>query len=238
MPINKELFSIGALFKKIIRQEIGEIHTSIPAKIEKVNTNNTVDVIPLIKNKNLDGEYVSLPVISNVPVRFFRNSVALMSIPINKGDNGTLVFAERSIKNWQLSGGIQSPEDDRKFNLTDCYFTVDLMKDGDGISFDANLNIIFNNAKIVIKPTGEINVENSNGHVKIEENGNIEVEGPTIQLGNSAVEKAVLGNTLETLLNIFIGVYNGHTHTSDGTPPTQLATPLAGTELSSKVKVK
>jgi hypothetical protein len=239
MPVDKEQFSVGNLFKRAIKNEIAKIHTSIPAEVTKINTNNTVDVRPLIKDKNLKGELVSLPVISEVPIQFFRDTDLLIAIPIRVGMTGSLHFAERSIKNWQLDGGQQAPEDNRRFNLTDCYFSTGLMKNGDGPSFDANLNIIFKDAKIVITPTGEINVENSLGHFTIKADGKIEVEGPEIKLGSGATNPAVLGTLLQASFDAFVGIYNTHTHMASGMPPqAPLAAPLNPVSLSTKVKVE
>lgn len=238
MSINKEQFSIGNLFKRIIKEEISKIHTSIPAEIVAVNSNNTVDVRPLINDKNLKGEYVALPVISNVPVKFNRNSTVLISIPLNVKDTGELTFAERSIKNWQLTGGKQNPEDNRRFNLTDCYFSVGLMKDADGITFDENLNIIFNDSKIRIKPSGEIKIENSSGNFTIDSSGNIELEGPEIKIGVGATNKALLGDLVQISYNAFVALYNAHTHPANGTPTSSTTAVLNPASLSTKVKVE
>lgn len=255
MSINKEEFSIGDLFKKIINSAISKIHTSIPAKIVKLNSNNTVDVIPLIKDKNLKGEYVELPIITNVPVRFFRTKVALISIPMNIDDTGSLSFAERSIKNWQLQGEIQEPEDNRRFNLTDCYFCPDILKDGEGVTFSEDLQIVLKNAKIVIKNDGTINIENTNAKAEFKndgkitldnsnssviiDNSNVTIESTIIKLGTGATEPVIKGLTNQTLINAFITTFNTHTHLAPSTPPnTPPAIPLTGTELSTKVTVE
>lgn len=223
MSINKEQLTIGDIVKKAIKNEIAKIHTSLPAEIVKINLNEkTVNIQPLIKSK-IDGNFVNLPVISNVPIMFLRTKVALISVPINIGDTGTLFFSESSIKNWQLSGNIQNPEDGRKHHLTDCYFMPSILYDGQGLDLNTSLQIILKNGKVIIG-----------------DDGKIEIEGVEIKLGASAGEQAVLGNTLQGLINTFIGLYNGHGHPAFNTPPNapDLATPLSGTELSNKVKIE
>jgi len=227
MSINKEQYSIGDLFKKIINNQISKIHTSIPAEVVVKNGNN-VDVRPLIEDINLNNEFEELPIIANVPIQVFRNSNAIISIPVNIGDTGTLSFAERSIKNWQLQGGLQSPEDKRRFNLTDCYFCPNIMVDGSGLSINSDINIILKNSSIIIKDNGDINITSS---------GTLNLEATDIKIGASAVEPVVKGTTLQTLINSFISTYNSHTHGATSTPD-QLATLLTGTELSTKSKVE
>lgn len=239
MSIKKEQDSIGEIIRKAIKNEIAKIHTSIPAEITKINLlEKTVEVKPLIREKNLLNEFVELPIIPNVPIRFTQTTKALISVPLEIGDTGVIVFSERSIGNWQQEGGIQNPEDNRKFNIKDCYFSPDLVKNSDGKTLTDELQIILNNANIKIKQNGEINIENSAGSIMIDIAGNMTLENTKIKLGSSAVEKAVLGNTLQTLINAFISTYNGHTHTANGTPPSQNATPLNGTELSNKVVIE
>jgi len=222
--IRKEELTTADIIKKAIENRIAQVHTSLPARINKINlTNRTVDVQPLIRSK-IDGKYKNLPIISNVPIMFLRTSVALISIPINKDDTGTLFFSESSIKNWQLSGEIQDPEDDRKHHLTDCYFMPSIMYDGKGLAINSSLQIILKNGKVIIG-----------------DDGKIEIEGPEIKLGSTATEKAVLGDLLLSALQTLISEYDTHTH-GRPTPatdiPTADATPITNSILATKTKVE
>lgn len=65
-----------------------------------------------------------------------------------------------------------------------------------------------------------------------------------VDLGASATQQVVLGNILETLLNIWVSIFNAHTHSgvmsgsaNTGGPSASMV-PLAGTELSSSVNVQ
>ena len=226
MFINKEELTIGDIIKKSIENEILKIHTSIPAKIVKIDlTKRLVNVQPLINYfDKITEKYIKLPIIPNVPIMFLRTKVALISVPINIEDTGTLFFSERCFKNWQLSGGIKNTEDNRHHNITDAYFMPSILYDGQGLSLNTSLQIILKNGKVIIG-----------------DDGKIEIEGPEIKLGSTATEKAVLGDELLSVLEAFIDEYDLHTH-GRPTPttgiPTEDATPITDTILATKTIVE
>jgi hypothetical protein len=61
----------------------------------------------------------------------------------------------------------------------------------------------------------------------------LDVEGK-IKLGSNAIQKAVLGDDLERLLNNMIGVFNSHTHTGNlGVPTLPSQTPMVFSKVTS-----
>ena len=71
------------------------------------------------------------------------------------------------------------------------------------------------------------------------------LESASIKLGSSATEAAVLGNAFKTFIDLFIVMFNAHTHnyTDDGNPmvtllPNSIQTPMPAGTLSSKVKIQ
>ena len=60
-----------------------------------------------------------------------------------------------------------------------------------------------------------------------------DVEGK-IKIGSNAIQKAVLGDDLERLLQTMIGIFNAHTHTGNlGIPTTPPETPMVFQKITS-----
>ena len=115
------------------------VHTSIPAIVQSYNpTKKTVDVIPAIKKIAITGEAIELPVLSDIPVAYYQTNKFLFSFPLEKGDTVQLIFNERSIDKWRKSGEIETPDDYRKFDLSDAvaYPTLKINDSG----YEANAN--------------------------------------------------------------------------------------------------
>ncbi len=105
----------------LISRILSSVHTSMPGVIEEFAIVNDVPVAtvrPSIQQvKTIGGvsTYVDIPPIPNVPVVLpYAQSLGLcVTLPLAKGDEVMLHFAERSIDNWWESGGVQPPVERR-----------------------------------------------------------------------------------------------------------------------------
>lgn len=114
--------TLAQVIKDAIEGRVAEIHTCMPAIIEKYDADTqTASVSPCLKRVYTSGKIVDLPVITNVPVIFPRGGGAVITLDLQKGDIVTLIFAERSIDLWLTSGGKVDPKDFRKHALSDAY---------------------------------------------------------------------------------------------------------------------
>lgn len=224
MQINKEKPDIASILEKVTDDKLNRVYTSIPAKIVSVD-DKTVSVQILIKEKNISGEYVDLPVINDVPVRTLRGSNFIIGLPIKPDDTGTLIFFRQSIKNWRLSGEISQPEDDRKFNLSDCAFMPDIAPDNDSLSsvgedltiqyagatitITSDGNIMLQSAEtgsgIVLNTDNTLNVTNSNGSaVRVNTEGDILFDtsagAATMRINNDGTIEAGLSADFKAVL--------------------------------------
>lgn len=88
----------------------------------------TVSLQPLIKSRaqNADGsfEWVSLPVIPDVPVVFPEGGGVTLTFPVKAGDECLAIFACRCIDSWWQSGGQQIQPDLRMHDLSDGFALV------------------------------------------------------------------------------------------------------------------
>lgn len=98
-----------------------QVHTCLPGVIKKYDgTFATVQPVMLKQFRN--STVLPYPEITGVPVQFPRTLRSGLSFDLLAGDLGLIVFAERNIDNWALSGLPSIPADSGKFNLNDAFF--------------------------------------------------------------------------------------------------------------------
>ena len=139
----------------VIDAKLCDLHTSMPAEIVSYDhAKNLAVVQPLLKRKyKNEAEAVLLPNISNVPVAFPRMGPAHLRLPIKPGQTGQLVFNERSIDGWLVSGGQIDPQDPRKHSLSDAVFYPGLVPNNDAMKSSAaqdSIELKLNNAYLEI----------------------------------------------------------------------------------------
>ena len=120
--------NLAELIRAAIDNRIGDIHTSIPGRIESFDAaTQTADIKPLLKRRaiNSDGTEIneSIPVIPRVPICFPRAGLFYITWPVESGDLCELVFSEQSRDNLKAAGGVNEtdPDDFRRFDLSDAF---------------------------------------------------------------------------------------------------------------------
>lgn len=124
--------------ESIINRMVAQASFCLPGIIEEFNPGppQIAKVVPAIMRKVTDGEtvqYMEMPVILNVPVvvPFAQAAGLLLTVPIKKGDEGLIVFADRMIDNFVEKGKFRPPEccgsdnkttEPRAHSLTDAIF--------------------------------------------------------------------------------------------------------------------
>ena len=100
------------LLQQAVAAQLFEVHTSMPGQVVAVyadakSKHQFVDVRPCLRralpaDDDNPKPFVEedLPVLPRVPVGFPQGGGFFVSVPLNKGDFVTLVFAERSIDRW------------------------------------------------------------------------------------------------------------------------------------------
>lgn len=110
-----------------------KLFTAMPATIESTEDYEktaTISVRPNINYLFSDGSSEELPIIQDVPVQFPSGGGAVMTFPIEKGDEVLLVFSMRSIEEWQLSsGGNVTPSSNRWHDMNDAVAIVGIFRD-------------------------------------------------------------------------------------------------------------
>lgn len=198
MSDNSEKISLSELLQMAIDAKLSDVHTCLPGIVKSYDRKKqTISVQPALKRKYKDGRIVDLPIINNVPVAFPRNGQSFIHFDLGAGDAVTLIFSERSIDLWKSKGGSISPDDPRKFNLSDAYAIPGGYPTNKG--FNAN--------------GGSSSIEISNGanHIVIEKDGKITLknDGGFLELSNAG--KFKLSNNSEELVALLIELIDGIT---------------------------
>lgn len=112
-----------------IKSALMDVHTSMPGIIISFDpVTRTASVQPAIQRVFLNdkGEESpqNLPPCEDVPVHFPSGGGYVLTFPVKAGDHCLLVFSERCIDNWFVSGGTAPPDDFRQHDLSDAFALV------------------------------------------------------------------------------------------------------------------
>jgi hypothetical protein len=117
------------------------------------------------------------------------------------------------------------------------------VQDADGISYVAH-QLVHLVSDILVKATAGAEVHLIAPLIKLTATGSIVLDPPHIYLGNAgATEPVILGNLFKAFLNIFLTLYNGHSHSNVQTgggfsgPPTVATALMDNATLSTIAKV-
>lgn len=145
------------VIKEAIKAALCDLHTAMPGIVVSYDSSTQkAQIQPALKRKFKNGDVVDLPIITNCPVAFPRANNAFISLPVKAGDSGLLIFSERSIDKWLVSGGRVNPNDPRKFELSDGIFYPGLYPFNNPIAAHPTDLIVQNDqAKISVKPDGK-----------------------------------------------------------------------------------
>ena len=190
--------------------ERNDIHTALPAKVVSCD-GHSATVQLMITQVMKGGETLALPPLVDVPVGFYRGGGFCVTVPVKAGDEGLVIFAERCIDGWYVSGQQSAPLDTRFHDYSDAFFLPQGSSQpnripdysADSLSMQTDDGSTF----IRIKP-GKILIQ-----------GDIEHTGNRTQQGNSLVngDHSVNGNSESSGGTIkHNGKDIGDTHTHSG----------------------
>lgn len=96
----------------------------LPGYIVSFNSSNQLAQVQVGIKKVIvsTGAEVSMPVINNVPVHFPGSNGWYMWHEVQKGDEGMLIFSQRSMDSWIETGKENLPKDLRMFSEKDAVF--------------------------------------------------------------------------------------------------------------------
>ena len=142
-----------------------DVNVCLPAKIVSYDSaTQYADVQVQLLQGLIDGNTAEYPIIPNVPVKHPRASggQAFIHMPLQNGDDVILVFSQRSLDNWKTQGGMQDPDDPRKFNIADAYALVggSALPDAFSPATENAIEIVNGNSALNVFPDGKFQITN------------------------------------------------------------------------------
>lgn len=152
----------ATIINNLIDRVKRELRVCMPCVVVKYYaTEGVVDVHVNIKEvfKDLEQE---VPQLIKIPVIFSRTKEVAITYPINAGDCGIVLFCDRDIKNWLLSGQNVKPASKRMHHFTDSVFIAGLFPSKSGKAINAkDLVVEFKDTKITIEDSGNVIIKAS-----------------------------------------------------------------------------
>jgi hypothetical protein len=198
--------------------------TALPGIVESYDpAKGTCRVQPAIKGRvRADvGTYsfVTLPLLTDVPVIFMGGGQFVATFPIQSGDEALVIFADRCIDGWWQSGGVQPQAELRMHSLSDGFALIGPRSQAKKLSNVSTTTAQFRTVD------GSTYVEVAGGNVvNIVALGGVNITGPLNITGDVAVTGKVTAikegkfNNVSVSTHIHSGVQTGGSNT--GAPVT------------------
>lgn len=125
--------SLQELLNDAIDSALLDVHTALPGRIQKYYSDTqTADIelglkriLPVdIDDTDADEGYgtETLPILPNVPVARFKAGGHFLQFAPDKGDYGMVIFSEASMDQWRKKGGVTSPTEVGRHELSSGVF--------------------------------------------------------------------------------------------------------------------
>ncbi len=113
--------------KAALDQRQSVMWTALPGIVESVNlAEGTVSIQPALQEPKplRDGtsEWVTIPILIHCPILFHHGGGFSLTLPIQAGDEGVILFSSRCIDAWWQQGGVQKQAELRMHDISDGMF--------------------------------------------------------------------------------------------------------------------
>jgi hypothetical protein len=105
--------------RRAVEYQLLGLHTAAPGRVESYDpATQRAKVKPLVPRVYADGQVQEQAILTSVPVIFPRTAAGSLTFQVARGDTVLLVFCERSIEEFLVTGG-GSPSKSRHHDLSD-----------------------------------------------------------------------------------------------------------------------
>lgn len=183
--------NLPELIKRTMIQTMRQLRVSMPCEVVSYNSKRQmVDVRIVQPEIDLAGNNIPMPVITNIPVSFVRCGNSHITHPINKGDTGFIVFADRDISSWVETNNTSVVDSARTHSMQDSYFVPGIVGGGNNANPN-DVEIKYNNTTIHLRKNGDVDI---NTPSKVNINASSEVNVTTNKLTVNAPNSYFNGN--------------------------------------------
>ena len=161
------------LMKKLIDQELKELHVALPAKIENYDAKKMIAEVTLLSKKKLSGEEVTIPKIIEVSVAHFNAGPFIIRPPYKKGDTVQVLFNERALDKLLITGNPESIQYKRKHSFDDAVVVKGIKVEQEADLPDEELESLYisnldKKVKLYINPDGTFRIANDQDNIQVE----------------------------------------------------------------------
>lgn len=132
---DEEQEELEAFYRKIK----DDINCQLPAIIQTVNDDGTVDCLVIRHDEEKD---VTFP---NIRVKHFETQRAFVFLGLEKGDRGVVRFFDRSIENYKIDGSQEYNGDSRQHSLSDSSFELGFIPNSENYAFPKDKTVAIGN---------------------------------------------------------------------------------------------
>lgn len=165
--------------------------TSIPGHILTFNPETQLAQVQVgIVRVDINDATFEVGPIIETPV-YFPGGAFCVEYQIDPGCEGDILFSQRCIDGWIQSGGIAANPIGRFHNMQDAMFLPGFRSIPNALPDFQNNGIRLRNREgnqfAWLKNDGSIFIENGFGHVRLEANGTVKINGATVTTGGDVV---------------------------------------------------
>lgn len=175
--------NMNDIIRSIVNDKISDIHTVLPAKIEKYDTEKMRARIVLLAKVELEGEMVEAPPIIEVPVSFLKAGPFVIRPPYQKEDPVLVAFSEKAHDKLLIRSESTDPKFKRMHSFDDAIVIGGLQLEQDtDLNNDYGSDLLIENqeedTRWVMKADGTTLFENKKADysIKADKDGQIDIE--------------------------------------------------------------
>jgi len=164
--------SIPLILERAMRANGQSLRVAMPARVVAYDATTRLADIQIVLDETLEeGDVLKQPVIFDAPVMFAGGGGGALTFPLNVGDEGLAVFADRDISGW-VAGTPTAKDGERQHSLNDAMFFPCFTTPS---ASPTSATLTFAGTSITINPDGGVLIVPANGTASV--TGNLAVSG-------------------------------------------------------------
>ncbi|MFT0547501.1 Gp138 family membrane-puncturing spike protein [Allopusillimonas ginsengisoli] len=173
------------LLRASFREMMKGVYTSVPGHVRVFDADlQRAQVQVGVQTITVEGVAIEPPPIADVPVLFLGGTQYSTIHQIDPGDEGLIVFSQRCVDGWKQTGGVATNPLARFHDTHDAFFIPGFRPLSTRIAGFANDGIRMQSRDggqhVWIKSSGEIEVSNGAGYIRLMADGTVNINGAII----------------------------------------------------------
>ena len=124
--IGERLNSAYEFYSRLGENWNSSLRVAVPGVIQSFDADTQTVTVQValrekVRNADLSESWVNLPLLLDVPIVLPRAGGYVVTLPIQKGDECLVVFADMCIDAWFSNGGVQNQIEKRRHDLSDAF---------------------------------------------------------------------------------------------------------------------